>query len=107
MINYLEKVLPNLASASAPMRRLLVNGIEWVFERPQNDSFNELMKFVTESPVLKCCDPCPAKRVNSDASKDLVLSLNNFITRSGILLHILLDHCLHQKETIVSWKNNI
>eukprot|EP00112_Aurelia_sp_Birch-Aquarium-sp1_P023107 Seg6752.3 transcript_id=Seg6752.3/GoldUCD/mRNA.D3Y31 product="Retrovirus-related Pol polyprotein from transposon 17.6" protein_id=Seg6752.3/GoldUCD/D3Y31 len=70
MINYLGKLLPNLASVSAPLRSLLENDIEWVFDKPQRNSFNELKRLVTESPVLKFFDSNLPIRVTSDASKD-------------------------------------
>jgi transposase InsO family protein len=68
MVNYLTKWIPNCAVKTAPLRELLHDNIEWVWQQPQDDAFKELKRMLISAPVLQFYDPQLPIRISSDAS---------------------------------------
>ena len=67
MITYLGKFLANLSTKTAPLRVLEKDTI-WSFNKPQRDTFQDLKKMITQSPILKYFDPKLPIKTLSDAS---------------------------------------
>ena len=70
MVNYLQKFMPNLSEATAPMRDLLkeTNQFHWD-EQVQGRSFEQLKEILSAAPVLKFFDPTDDVELQCDASE--------------------------------------
>ena len=70
MVNYLQKFMPNLSEATAPMRDLLkeTNQFHWD-EQVQGRSFEQLKEILTAAPVLNFFDPTADVELQCDASE--------------------------------------
>ena len=54
MVNYLQKFAPNLSEATAPMRELLKEEKQFLWdEEVQGRSFKRVKQLIVESPVVK------------------------------------------------------
>ena len=69
-VNYLGKFIPNLATETAPLRKLLAKDVAWHWQHEQADAFDRLISLVTEAPVLQYFDVTKPVVVSADASKD-------------------------------------
>ena len=69
MVNYLHKFAPNLSEATAPMRELLKDEKQFLWdEEVQGRSFKRVKQLIVESPVLKYFDPKADTELQCDAS---------------------------------------
>ena len=69
MVNYLQKFAPNLSAATAPMRELLREENQFLWdEEVQGQSFKRVKQLIVESPVLKYFDPKADTELQCDAS---------------------------------------
>ena len=70
MVNYLQKFMPNLSEATAPMRDLQkeTNQFHWD-EQVQGRSFEQLKEILSAAPVLKFFDPTDDVELQCDASE--------------------------------------
>ena len=69
MVNYLQKFAPNLSEATAPMRELLKEENQFLWdEEVQGRSFKRVKQLIVESPVLKYFDPKADTELQCDAS---------------------------------------
>ena len=68
MVNHLAKFTPNLAEMTKPLRELLSKKNDWCWEFPQKESFAQVKKALTQSPVLALFDPRGEIVVSADAS---------------------------------------
>ena len=69
IINYLQKFAPNLSEATAPMRELLKEENQFLWdEEVQGRSFKWVKQLIVESPVLKYFDPKADTGLQCDAS---------------------------------------
>ena len=69
MVNYLQKFAPNLSEATAPMRELLKEENQFLWdEEVQGRSFRQVKQLIVESPVLKYFDPKAGTELQCDAS---------------------------------------
>ena len=57
MVNYLAKFLPNLSSCCEILRQLSRKDVEWHWEDRHEEAWKELMKSITQAPVLAFFDP--------------------------------------------------
>lgn len=71
MINYLAKFSPNLSEITHPMRQLLQNTFEFIWDEPQASAFQKVKKILTRSPgpVLAYYDPKKPVTLQVDESK--------------------------------------
>lgn len=71
MVNYLAKFSPNLSAITAPMRQLLSKEVEFIWDQPQNEAFEEVKNILTSSPgpVLAYFDTAKHLTLQVDASK--------------------------------------
>ena len=69
MITYLAKFAPQLSETTKPMRDLLKEDIEFVWDKPQEESFRKVKEIITEQPVLAFFDPKKHITLQVDASK--------------------------------------
>ena len=69
MITYLAKFAPQLSEATKPMRDLLKEDIEFVWDKPQEESLRKVKQIITEQPVLAFFDPKKHVTLQVDASK--------------------------------------
>lgn len=71
MVNYLAKLSPNLSTITAPMRQLLSKDVEYIWDEPQVQAFEEVKNILTSSPgpVLAYFDPAKVLTLQVDASK--------------------------------------
>ena len=69
MITYLAKFAPQLSEATKPMRDLLKEDIEFVWDKPQEESLHKVKKIITDKPVLAYFDPRKPITLQVDASK--------------------------------------
>lgn len=76
MINYLAKFIPNMSEITEPLRKLLINNVEWSWEFEQQQSFDKLKKLLTSTPVLSYYD----------VNKDVVLSVDASSKAFGAVL---------------------
>ena len=84
MVNYLAKFLPNLSSTSEILRQLARKDVEWHWEDGHEKAWNELMKSLTEAPVLAFFDPEKEVTIQCDASQG---GLGAFLTQEGRPIH--------------------
>ena len=70
MVQYLAKFLPHLSQADAPLRILLKEDIEFMWEQEQEANFQELKRLCSEPPVLAYYDVNKPVEIECDASKD-------------------------------------
>ena len=69
MVNYLQKFAPNLSAATAPMRELLKEQNEFLWDNDiQGRSFEQVKQIISEAPVLKYFDPKADTELQCDAS---------------------------------------
>ena len=52
-VNYLSRYLPKLAEAVAPLRILIEKSVPFYWQSQQQQSFEQVKKLVTTTPVLK------------------------------------------------------
>ena len=69
MVNQLAKFLPNLAQINEPLRQLLRKDTSWVWDTPQETSFQEIKAMLTSTSVLAHYDPKAPSIVAADASQ--------------------------------------
>lgn len=71
MINYLAKFSPNLFEITHPMRQLLHNTSEFIWDEPQASAFQKVKEILTRSPgpILAYYDPKKTVTLQVDASK--------------------------------------
>lgn len=69
MVNYLQKFAPNLAEITGPMRALLKNDVEFIWDQPQTDAFEKMKQVITQTPVLAYFDPSKPVTLECDSSK--------------------------------------
>ena len=70
MINYLQRFAPNLSDVSAPMRDLLKEDVQFLWEEDvQGRSFEQVKAVVSEAPTLKYFDPEESVEIQCDASQ--------------------------------------
>lgn len=69
MVNYLSRFSPRLSEAQLPLRELDKNNSSWMWGSHQQDSFEEVKKIISTSPVLALFDYRKEHRVTADASK--------------------------------------
>lgn len=71
MINYLSKFAPGLADVNAPLRQLLKESSEFVWDAQHEKAFKKIKDLLTSEPgpVLAYFDPVKELRLQVDASK--------------------------------------
>jgi hypothetical protein len=73
---YLSKFIPNMSQVTAPMRKLLEKDVEFMWNKPQEESFNQLKHLITNAPVL----------TYFDVKKDCILSVDSSSYGVGAVL---------------------
>lgn len=69
MVNYLQKFAPNLSAATAPIRELLKEQNQFLWDNDiQGRSFEQVKQIISEAPVLKYFDPKADTELQCDAS---------------------------------------
>ncbi|KAK3084719.1 hypothetical protein FSP39_017965 [Pinctada imbricata] len=68
LVQYVGKFIPNLSDLSAPLRDLTKNDVAWHWDKPQQESFDNLKKVLTSTPVLKFYDLNKEVTISVDAS---------------------------------------
>lgn len=71
MINYLSKFAPGLSDVNAPLRQLLKESSEFVWDAQHDKAFEKIKGLLTciPGPVLAYFDPLKEIRLQVDASK--------------------------------------
>ena len=69
MITYLAKFAPQLSEITKPMRDLLGEDIEFIWDAAQEESLKKVKKIITDEPVLAFFDPNKPIVLQVDASK--------------------------------------
>ena len=71
MVNYLSKFAPGLASINAPMRHLLKETSEFIWDTQHEDAFQKIKELITREPgpVLAYFNPSKELTLQVDASK--------------------------------------
>ncbi|KAI8511855.1 hypothetical protein Bbelb_109550 [Branchiostoma belcheri] len=69
MVNYLAKFTPNLSEVTAPLRELLREDIEFVWDNKRKQAFADMKKVVAEASTLSYYDPHKEATLQVDASK--------------------------------------
>jgi hypothetical protein len=70
IITYVSKFIPNVAELTAPLRLLLKKDQEWKWGPDQNQSFDNIKKSLTSSPILQYYDPNLPCLLSVDASSN-------------------------------------
>ena len=68
MVNQQMKFLPNLAEKTKPLRDLLHKENDWIWDRNQEEAFNQLKKDLSTSETLALYNPKRATIVSADSS---------------------------------------
>jgi hypothetical protein len=68
LANQLAKFVPHLADTVEPIRRLLTKDAEWIWDKPQQEAFQDLKKLLTTAPTLALYDCHAPTKVSVDAS---------------------------------------
>ena len=69
MINYLAKFAPQLSDITKPMRDLLKDDIEFIWDKPQQEALDKAKTAILSQPVLAYFDPSKPITLQVDASK--------------------------------------
>ncbi|CAI5681852.1 unnamed protein product [Oreochromis niloticus] len=71
MVNYLARFAPHLSEINAPLRQLLKQDSEFVWDKNHDRSFQQMKELITREPgpVLSFFNPKKALRLQVDASK--------------------------------------
>ena len=69
MITYLAKFASSLSEVTKPMRDILKEDVEFVWEKPQQDAFDKVKVMISNTPVLTFFDPKKQLILEVDASK--------------------------------------
>lgn len=69
MVTYLSKFAPNLAEITKPLRDMLKNDVEFVWDSQQQEAWRKVKAAITSQPVLALYDPAKPLTLQVDASK--------------------------------------
>ena len=69
MVNYLAKFLPNLAEVTHPLRSLLKETVEFVWDSNTDKVFQHVKTLITEAPVLAYYDVSKDIEIQADSSQ--------------------------------------
>ena len=69
MVNYLSKFLPNLAEVTYPLRSLLKEKAEFVWDSNLDKVFQQVKTLITEAPILAYYDVSKDIEIQADASQ--------------------------------------
>ncbi|RXN11580.1 Retrovirus-related Pol poly from transposon [Labeo rohita] len=71
MINYLSKFVPCLSDINSPLRLLLKQSSEFIWDSQHDDAFQKMKELITKEPgpILACYDPQKELHLQVDASK--------------------------------------
>lgn len=67
-VTYLSKFIPNLSQVDAPLRQLVKNDAEFVWQPAQQQAFDRLKQLCMHPPLLKFYDPARPVEIFCDAS---------------------------------------
>ena len=67
-ITYLSRFVPKLTDVIRPITQLLRDGVEWTWSEAQENSFSEIKRLISESPVLVYFNPDKQLEIQCDAS---------------------------------------
>ena len=68
LVTYLGRFCPRLAEVTKPMRDVIKKEVNFFWEAPQENAFNQLKTLVSNAPVLALFDPEKETVLNVDAS---------------------------------------
>ena len=97
LMNFYDKFSSNLASVLAPLYKLLVKEIEWLWETQQMEAFNKEKSTLTSTQLLAHFDP----------EKDLIISCNASPYVGGaVLAHKIFDrterHIMYASKSLTA-----
>jgi hypothetical protein len=71
MMTYLSMFAPNVSNITSPMRKLLTQNVQFVWDEPKKRAFDEVKSILTASPcpILRYFDPAKPVVLQVDASK--------------------------------------
>ena len=69
MITYLAKFTPQLSEITKPMRDLLKENIEFIWDTPQQTALQKVKDAITSQPILAFFDPHKEITLEVDTSK--------------------------------------
>ncbi|MCI0562406.1 MAG: reverse transcriptase domain-containing protein [Nitrososphaera sp.] len=87
MASWYRRFIPNFASATEPLNRLLRKNQPWIWEEEQADAFNEIRRRPSTAPTLACPDFSLKFVLQTDAS---IVGLGAILTQSpGDVEHVI------------------
>ena len=69
MITYLSKFAPSLSEITKPMRDIMKDGVEFAWDKTQQESFSKTKNLISKAPILTYFDPKKKLTLEVDASK--------------------------------------
>lgn len=69
MVNYLARFTPHLSEVNPPLRQLLKQDCEFIWDAVHDRAFKQIKELITNHPVLTYFDPKKELTLQVDASK--------------------------------------
>ena len=70
LITYVGRFIPDLSDKTYPLRQLIKDKNEFIWQEVQEKAFNKLKNIISREPVLKYFDPLKHVTISVDASKN-------------------------------------
>ena len=70
MIQYFEKVIPNLSQLTSPLRKLTHTDVEWSWDEEQEKAFERIKQVAASAPLLKYYSVDDDVKLQCDASQN-------------------------------------
>ena len=81
-VNYMSRFCPHLAELAKPLRKLTEKDVMFVWEKPQEEAYTQIVKLVSEAPILQYFDVNKPVVIQCDSSES---GLGATLLQDGLL----------------------